>query len=629
METIDFRSHLPPYRSLLSPNTSYDYRTHSLIPIEKNNTLQELIINRATLPKTRFKMKYKSLIDDVSRKTSILSPLNAGATTNNNTKGCKTSCRKITINHLPEEILQRIFGLVNDRNSYINCLMVCKRFYLLIKPLLYENLTFTSSYRFGQFITYLRLNKSVGEYVKLVDLSHISNGTDVDNLNEILDEINGQSSEETNELNEKEVLAGWRDWKFKTNMLYKYRNVSSKRTRCNSTRSVRKGGASPLVKLNKFSKTFISLKPKKFRKLNTSNKEASHEVRDLVSGQRRSSHPLMNKFLLGYAAFNDIPVGYVIHLVRLCPNMVSLSLGNLSLSTDYQIDRALVHKFRGADTMNAFPRETIKLIKKIEGANERQKKAELLKHAPERNCYPPSSDNDDPQIWKDKLCQTKYLECQSLEKYEIDTNATGESLPVDQSVTLYNLMKPTFKYNSLLSPKSPEVDNLNDQYSDQSCVFLSDLCLKSWDPSDLTRITGAHVLEECLKKQKKAEENKYHKCNKFKFINLSSMSWLTRKDIHWFLSNLVELSDVICHGESERHRGFPGKSRPIKQDIVIDLSDSGMHKNLPWARKIDLKREKDCDLVSKIINDDLATSSNEVARRNTIRRNAIGENYLH
>ena len=190
-------------------------------------------------------------------------------------------------------------------------------------------------------------------------------------------------------------------------------------------------------------------------------------------------------------------------------------------------------------------------------------------------------------------------------------------------------MTPPFKYNSLLSPKTPEVDDLDSQYSNESCVFLSDLCLKSWDPSDLSRVSGAHVLEECVKKQKQADENKFHKSNKFKFINLSSMSWLTRKDIHWFLSNIVELSDVISHTQSDRGSLFPRKSRAIKQDIVIDLTDSGMHKNLPWARKIDLNSGKDCNLVSKIINDELAMTSNEVAQRHTIRRNAIGENYLH
>lgn len=49
------------------------------------------------------------------------------------------------------------------------------------------------------------------------------------------------------------------------------------------------------------------------------------------------SHPLTNKFLNKYAVTKDLPIGYIIHLLYLCPNIVELNLSNLSISSDFRI----------------------------------------------------------------------------------------------------------------------------------------------------------------------------------------------------------------------------------------------------------------------------------------------------
>ncbi|CAR23571.1 Cos111p [Lachancea thermotolerans CBS 6340] len=48
-------------------------------------------------------------------------------------------------------------------------------------------------------------------------------------------------------------------------------------------------------------------------------------------------HPLTNKYLLKFALSKDLPLGYIFHLVRLCPNMTLLNLANLNISSDFEV----------------------------------------------------------------------------------------------------------------------------------------------------------------------------------------------------------------------------------------------------------------------------------------------------
>ena len=72
------------------------------------------------------------------------------------------------------------------------------------------------------------------------------------------------------------------------------------------------------------------------------------------------------------------------------------------------------------------------------------------------------------------------------------------------------------------------------------------------------------------------------------------------------------------------------KQCPIiyKQNLVIDFTDSGMYKSLPWAKRIDLNSFEGCQLANKIINNDLMTPQEQALRRERRRRGAIAANYL-
>lgn len=168
---------------------------------------------------------------------------------------------------LPHEVLKNIFGnLQDDQTTLVNCLYVNKAFYHAVKPVLYEEPKFTSTYRVAQFVTSVRTNPQNGAYVRVLDLSNLKNGvisekssgmanntantiataadspdfdlsnvitgrsraTSVTSLNSV------PSGVSTNNASGKEVAyAGWRDWRYRHDPLYSsplMNSYNSKRT---------------------------------------------------------------------------------------------------------------------------------------------------------------------------------------------------------------------------------------------------------------------------------------------------------------------------------------------------------------------------------------------------------------
>ena len=48
-------------------------------------------------------------------------------------------------------------------------------------------------------------------------------------------------------------------------------------------------------------------------------------------------HPYANKFLLKYAPYKDLPLGYILHMLNSCPNLVELNLSNLVICSDFKL----------------------------------------------------------------------------------------------------------------------------------------------------------------------------------------------------------------------------------------------------------------------------------------------------
>lgn len=754
LEPIDFKAYLPPYRSLLNPNARYDYQTHSLIPISQNelNVLNSNLRERnnhnlsfknlnSKSANGGFKMKYKSLLSDVGRSLSMrmsnsnlmgssssiltqaksqihggqkpnqsqaipqstsqslspptslsqLQPQNQSQPQSIHSRANKPR-QRLHLRNLPMEIIDFIFYIIDNKQDYKSCIYTCKLFYYFAKPYYFETLEFTSTYRFAQFISYLRLNSEVGQFVKYIDLSGIKPGYDKE-LEDDIEALNNlvlhqhqhhhsithsahqgpvadfnPSDDNFNDVTSEKVMAGWRDWKFKNNPLYSIHpssSISLTKIASNSqvlTNSTKSTTSSYKYNSKRFAKPFKYFKSKKRRhstgQIPISRKAPKSEMINLADGNSATlmrntvPHPHMNKFLLNYSTSKDVPAGYILHLINLCPNVTSLNLGNLSLSIDYEISRAMIYKYQTFDLMNNYPKD---IIYKIDDAMR-------------------LDEFDDDLSFQGSLFNSLVMGC-SQSILAAPTNASAASArqlhQQPSSNTLFRsnhssstaslvysmatFSKPIRKYNSLLPPLPQTVNDISYLNKGDGKVYLSDLNLKSINNIYLSKINEEDLLLNIIRMHGTKSFRNFtylptamtiHSLNNtlvagnLKYMNLSSMIWLNKNLVQKFLNNLIALnlqrqsaSEYCSDSEDDMEHDCSSKSdydvcMDYKQDLVVDLSDSGMYKSLPWARRIDFNTQEGCKLAYKIINNLLEDPFDEYMRRERLRRGRIGENYL-
>ncbi|GEQ68422.1 hypothetical protein JCM33374_g2090 [Metschnikowia sp. JCM 33374] len=539
-------------------------------------------------------MKYRSLLSDVSLKASMISrkvsnmKLQQSHHTSVSSSGPDRRCR--SFKQLPIEIQVTIFTYVNDHRSYRNCLYTSKKFYQLAKPFLFRSVAFNSTYRFAQFITCLRLNSALGAFVLEVDLSGILPGnaevmsaTEDNNVEDSL-----STPEEIAEYIS-QVLAGWRDWKFKNNSSALY-PVAVPLSKSYTNLAAATQNESKRIKISKYFKR---------RRSSTNVTPPSFSLGSLAHipntrAPHSTAHPKTNRFLSDYASSKDIPVGYVLHLINLCPNVISLNLANVSLSADYRVKRAFQSRYPHYDIVNNFPKDMSKIIETV---------------------------SPNVQV-------TDYAGFDSSYKSPFAEIASSAS----SVFSIGTFSKPTRKYNSLLPPVQIVSPDLHYANKADGQLFLSDLSLKSINTTHLEMVQQSEIFA-CLQKRQST----------LSYINMSSMIWLNLKLVRSYLSTVLaaDLKEKDINGkarttfknkvfeiggnlEIESREGASKGSR----SFVLDLRNSGMNKNLPWAQLIDTDSISGERLIYRIINDELVSEEEENIVRERNRRGRAGENYF-
>ncbi|KAH3679063.1 hypothetical protein WICMUC_001258 [Wickerhamomyces mucosus] len=287
----------------------------------------------------------------------------------------KSSCHKITINQLPVELISQIVQYTDDYKTIINCLYVNHLFYEAAKPIVYSAPHLTSTYRVAQLVTSLRENMGNGELIRFLDLSNLEPGIMLDQ-----DEKNDTNTSNNNDMglwfdNDLQLpeyaFASWRDWKYRGDPLYgssflnsynlsKTKSSSSvdsistlnstKRKVFKSLRSSSSLDSSTIKTITDFLKFNFSRSSKKRSRsdsqsttssenpISTSNIKKVTFAKSLRLNRPFSdNHPYTNKFLLKYSHSKDLPIGYMLYLIDLCPNIIELNLSSISLSSDFKI----------------------------------------------------------------------------------------------------------------------------------------------------------------------------------------------------------------------------------------------------------------------------------------------------
>lgn len=576
MAEVEYNKYLPAYRSLLNPTAKYDYKTHLLVPLsqlELKTIVARFQLNQLPQP---FKMKYRSLLSDVLRKALILllkvRPKFETPATLRATQSMWKRCKSFS--QLPVEIQMYVFSFVADRDSFRTCLATSRRFYHLAKPFLYREVSFTSTYRLAQFVTSLRLNPTLGCYVVSLDLLQLKPGNYELELmrDEHEDPVQDEHADDP-----AAALAGWRDWKYKNNPLYSlHPAVPLTRTLSNSSASN--------VNMHKHAKL------SKYFRRRASIPLVQHPAHLCSQPSLTLSHPRINRFLTNYSASKDVPVGYVLHLINLCPNLEELNMGSLLLLTDYRIVPAVALRYQTYDLTTNYHKDLLKII-------------DLLLPLPIQTSNNPF-ENEPP----------KAVDPPSLQL----------------SVFSLSFSKPIRKYNSLLPP-SPSVTGMLFLSRGDGRLYLSDLNLRAINTAHLEIVLEAEVFRALERRPN------------LRRVNLSSLIWISLKLVRDYLLTVLAADIQPRRIDGKDYLLYRGRyfavGELLQNDdddsiddapgaLVLDLLNSGMYTNLQWAQRIDTRTRQGQKLVHRIINDELVSPFEEYIIRERIRRGRIGENYF-
>lgn len=552
MPELEFNNYLPPYRSLLNPSVTYDYQKHRQIqvsPLDIKLLLSKFQIMQLPAQSTQFKMKYRSLLLDVSIKASLLSrkvltlkqPL---------IRLFATRSRTTSFFHLPLEVQLLVFRYVDDPEAYRRNMLVCKLFYQLLKPFLYRLVSFTSTYRFAQFIAILRLNPQLASFVIDVDLLNLKPG----NYEALLAHDNREDDDQDIDNDAALFLACWRDWKFQRNL---YVLHSTPQSHIRSAVPAHTPNARKRMKLANYFKRRKS-------QSNVTERQVPHPR--VVHHHGPPTHPKANRVLLSYASSRDVPVGYVLHLINMCSNLQSLNIANLSLSSDYRVVPIHHFRYQPYDLVNNYHKDLKTIVNSLAPrVNEQTRSTPTFSSSP----------------------------------------LAGLASSASSVFSIPSFSAPAPKYNSLLPPIKTDKQYLN--HCDGN-LFLSDLTLKSINTTHLQTVLHREIFSALAAKETRLQS-----------MIMTSVIWIDAKLVREYL--ILALKDNIRM--TGGHWVYSADDKPF----VLDLTDSGMERNLPWARRFDTT-ERGQKLIENMLNDQLLTDLEESAIAERNRRGAMGQNFF-
>ncbi|KAK9382121.1 uncharacterized protein V2V93DRAFT_321992 [Kockiozyma suomiensis] len=247
------------------------------------------------------------------------------------------SRRAATLDSLPLELLDEICSYLPQK-ALLASVLTCKNIACAGYVFLYQNPAFKSTYRFAQFVSIITHDRTLSSYVRSLDLSEIESG-----------------------LQGNVVLAGWRDWKYRSEPLYwnrkhhrHHHHHHSKRKRANT--------ADAISSQQKIETTRPSMRRSSLSFSSSSRPKQQHHHSQLQSIQQHKQpvqlrsiklpqnaetvsaeasadvrHPLQSPLLKQYSLSRDLPIGAILHVLRACPKLQTIDLSNLPLAADYYV----------------------------------------------------------------------------------------------------------------------------------------------------------------------------------------------------------------------------------------------------------------------------------------------------
>ncbi|KAF3165340.1 hypothetical protein TWF751_009123 [Orbilia oligospora] len=198
----------------------------------------------------------------------------SGASIHSTTSSFRSRKRKYyqvaCLTSMPCEILDEIFCHLDQKT--LHAILLSNKYLAdSAAPALYAAPTFASTYRFAQFVSLITHNAPLANLVRELDLSNIPS-----------------------EVPEDMPLAGWRDWKYRTDPLHTIRREDN-------------------FRLRKGVKVVAPPTPPK------------------------GVHPLPSPFLTQYHTCRDVPFGALLHIIVACQRLRKVDISNVPIADDYAV----------------------------------------------------------------------------------------------------------------------------------------------------------------------------------------------------------------------------------------------------------------------------------------------------
>ncbi len=184
-----------------------------------------------------------------------------------------------TLGALPPEILDQIFSYLPQETLH-TLLLTSSVLTEAAVIAMYDRPKFVSTYRFAQFVHTVTHARSYADMVRCLDISMFGMEEDAE-----------------------KPLAGWREWKYRSEPLYSIQKEDT----------VTSASSSP--------QRAPSMSPE-------------------PGAPFYASHPRSNTFLKQWSMCRDVPMGAIIHVLEACKRLKMIDLSYLSIAADYRIDSA-------------------------------------------------------------------------------------------------------------------------------------------------------------------------------------------------------------------------------------------------------------------------------------------------
>ncbi|KAK5960818.1 Cos111p PWA37_002257 [Arxiozyma heterogenica] len=299
----------------------------------------------------------------------------------------------------------------------------------------------------------------------------------------------------------------------------------------------------------------------------------SSQIRFAIEQPFKTNHPYTNKFLLKYASCKDLPLGYILHILNHCPNLVELDLSHLTICDDFKIvNKSKHHKRLTSLILPSVEESTIM-------TNSEENRLEVIYATDSSKNYE----------------HNKNIIVSTGNSKSRRNSRIGQGVILTNNVTDSGLSRPLsiISCNSVSSVSNNDTTGSN---SDHWCSRL--ISNRSEHPMPIDSQTKARVIEKSRRNSNKnsGDDVELYKLNPVEIfeilctklmqvttIKMDGAVWCRQYMIKYFI--LIIFQRIIDYDIHTTSRAYSINMNNNNKIIDLSFLKAGMNRNFPWSCK--------------------------------------------